>query len=69
MATRTCDGCGDEVAIAGGIANLWTLEHESTGGLTLELEDDTEHFLCFDCVENLPDHPSAADVEALDEGH
>ena len=66
MATQPCDGCGRDVPIAGGIANLWTLEKESTGGLTLEFEDGTEHFLCFSCIEDLPDHPTAEDVESLD---
>lgn len=65
MAKRPCDGCGREVSIAGGIANLWTLEHDSTGGLSLELEDGSDHFLCFECVDDLPDHPTADDVEAL----
>lgn len=55
MATEPCDACGDEVPIAGGIANLWTLEHDATGGMTLELADGTEHFLCFTCIEELPD--------------
>lgn len=66
MATDTCDGCGEQVPIAGGIANLWTLENDQTGGVTLEFESDgTEHFLCFDCVDRLPDEPNAADVDAL----
>lgn len=60
-----CEGCGDEVRLAGGIANIWTTEQTETGGMTLELADDTEHFLCFDCIEELPDDPTAADVEAL----
>lgn len=69
MARERCDGCGSEVTIAGGIANIWTLEHESTGGLTLEFEDGSEHFLCFSCIERLPDHPTAEDVEDLPEDH
>lgn len=68
MSTDPCDGCGREVPIAGGIANLWTLEADSTGGMTLELADGSEHFLCFACIEQLPDEPTAADVEALDDG-
>ncbi|MFC7082070.1 DUF7561 family protein [Halorussus caseinilyticus] len=68
MAKDTCDGCGEQVTIAGGIANLWTLESDSTGGMTLEFDSDgTEHFLCFECMERLPDDPSATDVEALSE--
>lgn len=64
---RRCDGCGDEVSVAGGIANFWTMDHTETSGIVLELEDGTEHFLCFDCVDELPDHPDAADVAALGE--
>jgi hypothetical protein len=68
MASDPCDGCGADVTIAGGIANLWTLEKDTTGGITLELTDGTEHFLCYDCIERLPDDraPTADDVAALD---
>lgn len=65
MAKDPCDGCGRVVRIAGGIANLWTLEPGPTGGLTLELADGSEHFLCFSCVEALPENPTADDVAAL----
>jgi hypothetical protein len=68
MATEPCNGCGKQVTIAGGIANLWTLEKDATGGMTLEFDSDgSEHFLCFDCMDRLPDDPTAEDVEALDE--
>jgi len=60
-----CAVCGADVPIAGGIANFWTLDHTQTGGMTLEFADGTEHFLCFACMEALPDDPTAADVEAL----
>lgn len=63
-----CDACGQEVRLAGGIANIWTTEQTRTEGMTLEFEDGTEHFLCFDCIEQLPDEPTAADVEGLGEG-
>jgi len=66
MATEPCDGCGDDVSIAGGIANLWTHEADETGGLTLELVDGSEVFLCFDCVDRLPEEPTAEDVAALE---
>lgn len=55
MTRQKCDGCGNEVPIAGGIANIWTLETQRTGGINFELADGTEHFLCFDCIERLPD--------------
>jgi len=55
MARQPCDGCGKQVSIAGGIANIWTLEKDTTGGIDLELADGTDHFLCFECIERLPD--------------
>ncbi|QLD85946.1 hypothetical protein HWV23_09485 [Natronomonas halophila] len=67
MASEPCEGCGDDVPIGGGISGIWSSDPEGTGGMTLEFEDGTEHFLCFDCIEELPDEPSAADVAALDE--
>lgn len=66
MASERCDACGTKVNIAGGIGSLWSFSHEPTGGMTLALEDDTEHFLCFACIDELPDHPTAADVAAID---
>ncbi|MDR5672663.1 Uncharacterized protein AArcCO_0100 [Halalkaliarchaeum sp. AArc-CO] len=67
MATKRCDVCGDDVRIGGGIADLWNFEFSSTQGMTLELTDDTEHFLCFDCMERLPGdrEPTNADIDAL----
>jgi len=66
MTTDPCDGCGRPVKIAGGIANLWSFDGDRTGGVTLEFDaDGSEHFLCFDCIEALPEDPTAADVEAL----
>jgi hypothetical protein len=55
------------VPIAGGIATLWTLDKDETGGITLELADGSEHFLCFSCIERLPDdrEATAEDVAAL----
>jgi hypothetical protein len=55
MARQRCDGCNRQVSIAGGIANLWTMEKDTTDGIDLELADGTEHFLCFECIERLPD--------------
>ena len=55
MTTRSCDGCDDDVTIAGGIAGIWSSSQEGTGGMTLELVDGTEHFLCYDCIDQLPD--------------
>jgi hypothetical protein len=66
MAKQRCDGCGEAVRVAGGIANLWTLDPGPSGGLTLELDDGSDHFLCFACLEALPEEPTAADVADLD---
>ena len=69
MARESCDGCGKVVTIGGAVANLWKFDQQSTGGLALELADGTEHFLCHDCIDDLPDdrEVTAEDVEALSE--
>jgi len=61
MASQPCDGCGTQVSIAGGIANLWTLEKDTTGGIDLELADGSKHFLCFECIDRLPDDREVTD--------
>ena len=66
MATVSCAGCGRDASIAGGIANFWSFDADSTDGLTLELADGSEFFLCFACIEELPDDPRAEDVAALE---
>lgn len=65
MASEPCDGCGRSVKIAGGIANLWTFGGDETGGLALELADGSEHFLCYDCIEELPEEPTSEDIVGL----
>jgi hypothetical protein len=67
MARELCDGCGRTLQIAGGIVNLWSFGGDRSEGLTLELADGSEHFLCYDCIERLPDdrEPTAEDVAAL----
>lgn len=67
MSTEQCDACGAEVGVAGGISGMWNTSHEPSGGMTLDLDDGSEHFLCFDCIEQLPDHPTAEDVAAISE--
>lgn len=69
MATERCDGCDEAVNIGGGIADIWTLSFEPTEGMTLELADGTEHFLCYDCIDQLPEdrEVTAADIAALDD--
>jgi len=66
MGRQPCDGCGRKVRIGGGISDFWTMKPTPTDGMTLEFEDDTEHFLCNDCIDELPDYPEASDVEALE---
>lgn len=68
MATESCDGCGESVNIGGGIANIWTLETTPTEGMTIELSDGSEHFLCYECMEVLPDdrEVTADDIDTLE---
>lgn len=66
MTTEPCEACGQSVHIAGGVANLWELDAGHGGGMTLELEDGTERFLCFECVEALPEETTRADIDSLD---
>ena len=67
MGSQRCDGCGSKVRIAGGIGDFWSFSGETSGGIDLELSDGSDHFLCFDCVDRLPDdrEATAADVTAL----
>ncbi|MFC4540944.1 hypothetical protein ACFO5R_03245 [Halosolutus amylolyticus] len=68
MGQGTCDGCGRSVTAAGSVANLWTFgDRDGSEGtaMTLEFEDGSEHLLCYPCIEVLPDHPTATDVERL----
>lgn len=65
MSKRTCDGCGRRVRIGGNRGNLWQFDTASPEGITLELTDGTEHFLCFACVDALPEEPTAAAVDSL----
>jgi hypothetical protein len=67
MGVQRCDGCGSKIRIGGGIGDFWTFAGESSGGIDLELADGTDHFLCFDCVERLPEDrdATAEDVAAL----
>jgi len=66
MASQPCDGCGEQVTIAGGIANIWTLERDTTGGIDLELADGSEFFLCFSCIETLPDDHDVTEADVRD---
>ncbi|WP_313692586.1 DUF7561 family protein [Halorarum halobium] len=70
MAKQACDGCGRRVRVGGGIGDLWSFETGSTDGLTLELADGTEHFLCYDCIDRLPEDEevSERDVSELGDG-
>lgn len=65
MAVESCDGCGRRLRVAGGIADIWSFGGQDATGLTLDLEDGSTHLLCYPCIEDLPDHPTRADVAAL----
>ena len=67
MSSQRCEGCDKKVRIGGGIGDFWTLERGSTGGMELELADGSEWFLCFECIDRLPDDRdvTAADVETI----
>jgi hypothetical protein len=67
MTSEPCDGCGRSVRIAGGIGDFWSFATESSGGMTLELDDGGEFFLCHDCIARLPDDRvvTSEDVDAL----
>ncbi|MFC6837382.1 DUF7561 family protein [Halomarina ordinaria] len=67
MASEPCDGCGRRVRIAGGVGDILTTDSGPTGGMTLELSNGTEYFLCFDCLGALPEDPTPGDVHALDD--
>ena len=67
MARDPCDGCGTPVRIAGGIAGIWSMTHEPTGGMHLTFENGTEAFLCFACIEDLPTEPTEGDLPSTDE--
>lgn len=66
MTSDPCEGCGRDVHIAGGSTNVWDIGGGQGGGMTLELDDDTEYFLCFECIETLPDDATREDVMALE---
>jgi hypothetical protein len=61
MSSKRCEGCGDRVRVAGGIGDMWNAPSPS-GGMTVEFDDGSEFFLCFECIEALPDEPSKGDV-------
>ena len=66
--SRVCDGCGARVEAGGGVDDLWSFGDADEGVVLLELADGSDHRLCFDCVERLPDDRpvTADDVAALD---
>ena len=66
MAKEPCDACGESVPIGGGISGMWSSDPKGTGGMTLEFEDTSEWFLCFACIETLPENPTAEDVETIE---
>lgn len=70
MARHTCDGCGRRVSVAGGMENLWTFgQDDGSAGtaMTLEFDDGDEYLLCYPCLQVLPDEPTEADVDRLEQ--
>ncbi|SDX76631.1 DUF7561 family protein [Halobellus clavatus] len=67
MTSEPCEACGRSVRIAGGIGDFWSFETDATGGMTLELADGGEYFLCLDCIDRLPEDRDVTsdDVESL----
>lgn len=65
MSKRRCAGCQRRVHVGGNRGNFWRFDAANPQGITLELRDESEHFLCFDCVEALPEEPAATDVASL----
>jgi hypothetical protein len=67
--SRACDGCGARVEDGGGVDDLWSFGDAGEGAVLLELADGSDHRLCFDCVERLPDDRpvTAEDVAALED--
>jgi len=70
MSKRRCDACGRRVEVPGGVGDFWDFgssREAGPGGLTLELRDGSEFFLCFECIAALPDDPTREDVRAITE--
>ncbi len=65
MSGETCDHCGDEVEIGGGISGIWSTKPETTGGMTFELPEGEECLLCFECLSQLPEDSTADDLAAF----
>lgn len=65
MASEPCEACGRSVTIGGGIAAIWSFAPDKTGGMSLHFGDGTEAFLCFECLEDLPEDATAADVTSI----
>lgn len=66
MCAERCDGCDKPVQVSGGIADLWTTDGSQTDGMTLELTDGSEHFLCFECIDRLPDDSVITEADIAD---
>jgi hypothetical protein len=54
MAKDRCEECDRRVRVAGGIGDMWSGGGPS-GGMTLVFDDDSERFLCFDCIAAIED--------------
>lgn len=65
MSRNRCEACGAGIAIGGGIAGIWSDSPERTSGMTLQFDDTREFFLCFECIESLPQDADESDVRNL----
>lgn len=65
MGSERCDACKRSVSIGGGIAGIWNVDPTPTDGMTISFDEGDEYFLCFDCLEDLPEDATRADVVAL----
>ena len=65
MSSEPCDACEKEIPIGGGISGMWSSDPRVTAGMTLEFDDGAEFFLCFDCIDALPEEPSGDEVAAF----
>ena len=65
MAYEVCEGCGESIPIGGGISAIWSFAPDPTGGMTLEFPGGVEVFLCFPCIDQLPEEATEDDVKML----
>lgn len=65
MAYEVCEACEESVKIGGGISAIWSFEPDQTGGMALDFPSGFSAFLCFDCLDSLPEDATESDVQEL----